>query len=167
MYELKTLRKDAVVAALSKAERYRLLNEPTESESICRDVLRVDPGNQAAHVMLLLSLTDQFQSGRAGAVQEAMGLVRRLEGDYERAYYQGLVLERRAKASLDRGAPGSGNHAYEWLVEAMAAFEAAERIRPPGNDEAILRWNACARTIMDTPHVKPGTSEPEAAIQSE
>jgi hypothetical protein len=167
VYELKSLRKDAVPAALAKAERYRLLNEPAESESICRDVLRVEPGNQAARVMLLLSLTDQFDEGRAGAEQEAIDLVRSLEGDYERIYYQGLVLERRAKASLHRGIPGSGGHAYEWLVEAMAAFETAERIRPPGNDEAILRWNACARTIMDTPHVKPGGQEREAAIESE
>ena len=167
MFDLKTLRKDAVPAALAKAERYRLLNEPAESESICRDVLRVDPGNQAARIMMLLSLTDQFGGPRGGVVQEALDLARGLEGEYERVYYQGLVLERRAKASLDRGAPGSGSHAYEWLVEAMAAFEAAERIRPPGNDEAILRWNACARTIMDTPHVKPDVSEPEAAIESE
>ena len=35
-------------AALEKALRYRLLNEPVEAESICRDVLEVDPDNQAA-----------------------------------------------------------------------------------------------------------------------
>ena len=60
MPELKPLSRDAVDAALSKAERYRLLNEPHEAESICLDVLEIDPDNQPAHITLLLSLTDQF-----------------------------------------------------------------------------------------------------------
>ena len=43
MFDLKPLSKDAIPAALAKAERYRLLNEPGEAESICLDVLRIDP----------------------------------------------------------------------------------------------------------------------------
>ena len=54
MYELKRLTKEAVPRALEKAERYRLLNEPTEAESICQDILRVEPDNQPALVVLLL-----------------------------------------------------------------------------------------------------------------
>jgi hypothetical protein len=46
MSELKSLHKDAIPAALGKAERYRLLNEPGEAESICLDILHVDPENQ-------------------------------------------------------------------------------------------------------------------------
>ena len=60
MFQLKPLHKDAIPAALAKAERYRLLNEPGEAESICLDVLQVDPGSQDALVMLILALTDQF-----------------------------------------------------------------------------------------------------------
>jgi len=45
---------------LTKAERYRLLNEPEEAESICRDILDVDPTHEAALVNFLLALTDQF-----------------------------------------------------------------------------------------------------------
>jgi hypothetical protein len=37
-----------------------LLNEPAEAESICHDVLRIDPENQQALIVLLLTLTDQF-----------------------------------------------------------------------------------------------------------
>src|SRR5205809_2184265 len=37
----------------SKAERYRLLNEPGEAESICLDILVVDPENQHAIIMLI------------------------------------------------------------------------------------------------------------------
>ena len=43
MYELKSISTEAVPGALGKAERYRLLNEPREAESICRDVHRVLP----------------------------------------------------------------------------------------------------------------------------
>jgi len=42
-FELKTLSPESVPRALAKAERYRLLNEPVEAESICLDVLAVDP----------------------------------------------------------------------------------------------------------------------------
>ena len=42
---------DAVPAALEKAEHYRLLNEPEEAESICVDVLEVEPDDQQAFAM--------------------------------------------------------------------------------------------------------------------
>jgi hypothetical protein len=58
MFELKRLSDEAIPAALEKALRYRLLNEPAEAESICHDVLRIDPENQQALVVLLLALTD-------------------------------------------------------------------------------------------------------------
>jgi hypothetical protein len=45
---LKPLSVDAIPSALVNAERYRFLNEPGEAESICLDVLAVDPANQAA-----------------------------------------------------------------------------------------------------------------------
>ena len=59
-FNLKPMSKDAVPGALAKAERYRLLNEPGEAESICLDILQVDPQNEDALVMMLLALTDQF-----------------------------------------------------------------------------------------------------------
>ena len=42
MFELKPLSREAIPAALEKAMRYRLLNEPGAAESICHDVLRTD-----------------------------------------------------------------------------------------------------------------------------
>ena len=147
-FELKALSPDAVSRALEKAERYRLLNEPGEAESICLDVLDVEPANQEALVMLLLAITDRFEMEPSAPVEDARHVIERLRGDYERAYYSGIVLERRAKAHLRRGIPGGGPDAYEWLREAMADYERAEAIRPAGNDDALLRWNACARLIM-------------------
>lgn len=48
VFELKPLSKKAIPRAIEKADRYRLLNEPSDAESICLDVLAVDPENQRA-----------------------------------------------------------------------------------------------------------------------
>jgi hypothetical protein len=162
MFQLKPLSRDAIQPALARAERYRLLNEPIEAESICRDVLEVDPNHQQALVMLLLALTDQFGDHASGAAQEADEILRRMDNDYERAYYSGIVRERRAKALLDRGGPGAASSVYEWLREAMSWYERAEALRPAGNDEAILRWNTCARILLRHPHLEQaGDERPE------
>ena len=158
MYELKPLSRDAVERALEKAERYRLLNEPAEAESICEDVLRVTPGNQEALVMLLLALTEQFED-RAEAVPRAREVVARLEGEYARAYFSGIVCERRAKAQFKQGGPGSGTVAYESFRQAMTWYEKAEAVRPAGNDDALLRWNTCARILDRSPSLVPAPEE--------
>lgn len=148
MTELKKLTPRGIERALGKVERYRLLNEPQEAESICRDVLDVDPDNQEALVSLLLSLTDQFEMGtHHGAVSEARSLLGRLEGDYARAYYAGIICERRATSLLRRATPGSGGVVYDWYRRAMAHYEVAEGLRPDGNDDPLVRWNTCARAI--------------------
>ena len=64
--ELKTIARDGIPHALEKAERYRLLNDPAQAESICRDVLAVDADNQDALRALILALTDQFGAQRRG-----------------------------------------------------------------------------------------------------
>ena len=131
MFELKTLSPEAVPRTLAKAERYRLLNEPAEAESICLDALNIDPDNQDLLVMLLLAITDQFADD-APRVTEAWQTVARLRDDYERLYYTGIIHERRAKALLRHHTPRGGGRAYDWLREAMLCFENAEAIRPPG-----------------------------------
>jgi hypothetical protein len=162
-FELKPLSSEAVPRALAKAERYRLLNEPGEAESICLDALDADPDNQEALVMMLLALTEQFDHDTA-RVAEAWKTVERLRDDYERAYFTGLIYERRAKAHLQHGIPRAGPRAYEWLREAMTWYEKAEAIRPSGNDDALLRWNACARLIMRDHHLAPAAEEPHEPI---
>jgi len=157
-FELKVLSLEAVPRTLAKAERYRLLNEPAEAESICRDALQADPDNQEAIVMLLLALTDQFQDD-AAAVTEAWEWAERIRNEYERAYYSGIICERRAKAQLHRATPNCGSRAYEWLREAMDAYERAEALRPAGNDDALLRWNTCARLIMRDRRLAPAVEE--------
>src|SRR5262245_45631495 len=168
MFELKPLSPSAVPAALAKAERYRLLNEPTQAASICEDILRVDPQNAAARVALILALSDELDGPEPGAaLSRARTLVAELPGEYERAYYSGILLERRALAQISKGAAGSGFLAYDGLREAMAWFEKAEALRPPDNDDAILRWNTCARVLMRNPHLRPRAEERDIPIALE
>lgn len=154
MAEYKPLSPEAIPAALEKAERYRLLNEPGEAESICLDVLRTDPESQSALITLLLAVTDRFGKGYGVSDTQTKELLSRVKGEYERAYYTGILLERRAKAKLAQGTPGSRHYAHDGFREAMGWFEKAEAIRPPGNDDALLRWNTCAR-IIEKNHLVP------------
>jgi hypothetical protein len=167
MFELKPLSREAIPAALSKAERYRLLNEPDQAESICLDILAVDPDNREALVMLLLALTDQFPVGDGQLVARAQALVTRLDSPYERSYFSGVVAERRARAILERGSPSRLISAGTWMREAMAHYERAESGRPSGNDEARLRWNACARLLNGLPEPADQDGEPALPVMLE
>jgi hypothetical protein len=145
--ELKPITREGIPAALHKAERYRLLNDSSAAESICLDILEVEPENAQALVMLLLSITDQFVDDSGDEVRRAREVLPRLKDDYKRAYYSGIIAERKAKALLHRGSVGVDEVAYDWFREAMRWYEKAEAIRPAGNDEAILRWNTCVRLL--------------------
>jgi hypothetical protein len=155
MFELKPLSPEAIPAALAKAERYRLLNESWEAESICLDILQLQPDHQDAIVTLLLALTDQFRDGAPNIVSRARELLGRMQDEYRRAYYEGIVFERRAKAVLDQHTPGSGPMVYEWLRQAMQCYERAAAVRPAGNDDALLRWNTCVRVLERRSHLAP------------
>jgi hypothetical protein len=147
-FELKKLSADAIPPALERAERYRLLNEPVQAESICLDILAVEPENQQALVCLLLALSEQFGENITEKLDRAWSILPKLRDEYPRAYYQGILLERQARLYMRSEVPGATFSAYDLFREAMRLYEEAERLRPPGNDEAVLRWNTCARTIM-------------------
>ena len=166
-FRLKQLSPEAIEAAQEKAERYRLLNEAREAESISRDILRVEPDNQRALVTLLLALSDQFRRDLGAKFEQARELVPRLESEYERAYYTGILCERRAKAVHRSRTPGCGPVAYDWLRQAMDWFEKAEALQPPGNDDAILRWNTCVRMIRTHPGIQPSPDEAAAPLMLE
>ncbi len=159
MVALKQLSPEGIPSALSKGERYRLLGQPWEAENIYLDVLAISPDNQEALVGLLLALTDQFEQGLPGAVQRAREVLSRLHDEYERAYYSGIICERRAKAVLRQGMLGAGHMAYDLLEQAMSWYEKAELLRPPGNDDVLLRWNACVRLMLRNPQVVPASEE--------
>jgi hypothetical protein len=161
--DLKPITPEGVPAALEKAERYRLLNDSSAAESICLDVLEIQPTNQEALVSLLLAITDQFAEEPGEGVHRARELLPRLTDPYEQAYYAGIICERRARAHLHRGTLGSADVATEWFHDAMDHYEKAEQMRPRGNDEAILRWNTCVRMLRRHERVH-GPREYEPAL---
>ena len=154
MFQLKPISKEAVDEALKKAERYRLLNEPQLADSICQDILDVDPGNIEALKTKLLAITDQFGKYSSTHVSTARQLLTSFDNEYDREYYAGIICERQGNAYINRGRPGDHHSAFDWLTEAMEHYEKAEGLRSHGQDDAILRWNTCARQIMSH-HLKP------------
>ena len=167
MFELKRLSTAAIPGALAKAERYRLLNEPEEAQSICEDVLHADPANFDAVRILVLALTDSFPNHDPNNVTRAQELVARLPSEYERAYFAGLVAERRARALLTRGGPGRALPAGDLIREAMRSFERAEAVKPADNEDALLRWNACARLLQRHPELAAIDDERTAPVMLE
>jgi hypothetical protein len=152
-FELKSISEQSIPEALAKVERYRLLNEPGLAESICLDILAIVPDHQQALISLLLARTDQFESDvHVKAAQEVLA---QMKGEYERDYYQGIIWERLGNARIRHGGTGAGASAYPALREAMHHYEKAMNHATPGNDDAILRWNTCARVIMQNPEIRP------------
>ena len=166
MFNLKPISHDSIETALAKAERYRLLNEPHEAESICQDILAIDPTNREARVSLVLALTDEIPQ-ESGAFATALTAIEALESDYDRAYYSGIAWERRAKAYFDTKGPGSSGYVHDWIVKALNFFEQAEKLRSAGNDDAILRWNTCVRFLDRHKELRPKTEEAPEPILSE
>ncbi len=160
-FDLHSITGGGLEAAIKRAEHYRLLNQPAEAESICHDVLAIDAENQKALVVLVLALTDQFETGDA-SVQQAKSYAGQVEDEYQRTYYQGIISERQGRALLRKGPAAA--FAYDSFREAMEWFEEAAGIRPEGNDDAILRWNTCVRTIRDA-NLKPRPVETELALE--
>jgi len=147
MFTPKPISQPTIEAALAKAERYRMLNEPREAESISLDILATAPGDQRALVTLLLSITDQFKDDLLPNVRRAQALLDRLDGEYARYYYTGIITERWAKVLMANDVVCKDRRVHDQLKEAMDWYEKAEAVRPPDNDDSILRWNACARIV--------------------
>ena len=165
MFELKPIAKASIPRALEKAERYRLLNEPRQAESICLDVLAIEPDNQEAVSCLLLALTDQFGGIVTGLAEQAKQLLPRLTSAFERAYYAGIIGERYAKHQLAKDHPGARFAAYEYLVEAITHYEQADALASDDNDDAILRRNTCVRIITRHQLEAPRRDEQELPLE--
>jgi hypothetical protein len=147
--KLKTISKSGIGEAIAKAELYRYLNEPEEAESICRDVLAADAKHMLGLRTLGLAITDQFTGGPSDRYAEVEAIFERLVDPYERLYYLGLLCERRVKAQLRGGC--TAHTLLPLLEKALQCFAEAEKIHPPGNDDAILRWNRCVRLLQSHP----------------
>ncbi len=161
-FELKSISEQSIPEALAKVERYRLLNEPSLAESICLDILAIVPDHQQALISLLLARTDQFDSHVH--VKGAHEVLAQLKGEYERAYYEGIIWERLGNARIRHGGGGAGASAYHALRAAMNHYEKAMKVATPGNDDAILRWNTCARVIMQDPGLRSAPEDEPSQV---
>lgn len=166
MFTLKPISQDCIENALAKAERYRLLGEPNEAESICLDILEIDAANRQAQISYILALTDEIPQ-EPGSFARAMEAIPRLASPYDRAYYFGIAWERRAKAAYAAGGRGPSSYLYDWIITALRFFEEAEKLRPAGNDSSILRWNACVRFLEGHKELAPATESAPEPILSE
>lgn len=165
-FELKSISVESIPEALAKVERYRLLHEPVLAESICLDILAIVPDHHQALVSLLLARTDQFHAN--AQPKGALEVLAQIKGDYEQAYYAGIIWERLGLARVRLGDPGARISAYHSLQDAMSHYERAMKFAPHGNDDAILRWNTCARTIMQNPDIQPvAEHDPHAWLHDE
>lgn len=144
-FKLKLISHAGIAEANSKAELYRVLNQPEEAESICHDVLAIKPEDQDALRILALAITDQFTGNPSDRHHEAQTAFQQLTDPYEKIYYLGLLHERRAKAQIRAGR--SPHTVLVLFEEAMRCYKDAEAIRPAGNDDSILRWNSCVRLL--------------------
>jgi hypothetical protein len=163
MFKLKPITKEGIPQAIIKAERYRMLNEPDFSESICQDILEIEPNNQQAIAILLLSIADQLGRYRLDYSAKVKDLISRLNSEYEKQYFHGIICERQAVSLLSQNFMGGQFTVYEWFTEAMNHYEKAEAIRPAGNDDSILRWNTCVRLIHDH-NLHPRSEDPFSTL---
>ena len=163
MYELKKLHQESAQRAVDKARQYRLLNMPRLAESICLDILELEPGNQEVLAILVLALSDQFNDhGVAVSNTRIDDVLPRLTDPYERTYYEGIVAERRGIAALAKQTPGYMVHG--WFAKALALYEQAAELAPEGNEDAVLRWNTCARILNRNPSIRPSEHEPLSMV---
>jgi len=163
MPDLKTLPRVAIPEALEKARHYRLLNEPWQAESICRDILRTDPDNQQVLYTLVLAMTDQFEGISKSNMERAVEETEKLSSEYEKEYCLGLICERQGIAASRSHKPRSGFIAHGMLMRAMDHYDKAEKLQSGTNMEAVLRWNAVVRFIEQ--HNLKSAPEVEREVQ--
>jgi len=136
------------------------------AESICEDILATEPDNRQALVTMILAVTDQFRDHGVGEhTARARALIPRLTEEYERLYYAGYHL----RATRPR-APGA-RPARRWADRARLVRRRHEPLRtvdgrPPNrsNDDPVLRWNACARTLNHHPELQQQVGEPAPSV---
>ena len=146
-FDLKPLDKGAIPNSIDRAKQYRALNQPWHAESICRDVLAVDPENQQNLIILFLAITDQFGSEkRTKKISDAEVLLDQLKDGFQKDYAKGIMYERLASAALNMGGVRSGYIAYYHLLDALNWYDKSAK-SPEKSQESVLRWNTCVRMI--------------------
>ena len=158
-HELKRLKDKNLGTAIALAKHYRDLNQPDEAESICRDVLEIEPANVDALRTLGLAMTDRFASQWMSLFEDACAAFKQLPTEYERAYYVGIAWERYAKAQAEAGRAHNAIHAFE---EAIGFFEEASNHAAKDDPAPILHFNRCVRALTSSPELTAAAQVPHA-----
>lgn len=162
---LHDIRISAVGKALEKAVQYRSLLEPEIAESICLDILKIDPENQDVLIVYMLALLDQIsRTENQNQIKTIETAIEKLKSQYQRYYYTGLLNERRARHLLTQAM--SHSFAYDYFIEALKSYQQAIDRCPEKNDEAILRWNSCIRTV-EKEKLKPRRDSEDLLVDME
>jgi hypothetical protein len=136
----------SIPTVLKKARQYRALLEPDLAISICLDVFAIEPTNQDALVIYMLALTDVYSHQNIKPQPEKiLKTIAQFESEFHQVYYQGIFLERKARAMLKSSM--SHSFAYEGLMEALELYQQAQKIAPEQCADPILRHNSILRTI--------------------
>ncbi len=163
--KLHDIRLTAIDQAIEKAKQYRSLLEPEIAESICLDVLNIDPDNQSVLIIYILALLDQISRAETQSqIKTIERTIEKLSSQYQRYYYTGLLNERRARHLITQAM--SHSFAYEYFAEALNYYQQAIDRCPEKNDEAILRWNSCIRTI-EKEKLKPRLDSEDLMVDME
>jgi tetratricopeptide (TPR) repeat protein len=157
-YKLKRLAEQNIEHAWQKADKYRLLNQPEEADSICRDILDVAPTHQGALRTLGLALTDRYPHHWIALHREALEVFGKLESEYERVYYTAIAWERCGKAQLEQG---NGRSAYSAFLHALKLYDQAETLVHGGEPDPVLRWNRCVRELTTHPLLLAAAQDPK------
>ncbi|PHS27574.1 MAG: hypothetical protein COA83_00800 [Methylophaga sp.] len=163
--KLHDIRISAVDKALEKAKQYRSLLEPEIAESICLDILNVAPENQDVLIVYILALLDQIaRAENQTQIKIIERTIEKLDSQYQRYYYAGLLNERRARHLLAQSM--SHSFAYDCFIEALHCYQQAIDRCPEKNDEATLRWNSCIRSI-EKEKLKPRRDSEDLLVDME
>ena len=160
MADMKPLPRNDVEAVLALARRCREAGEPDAAESMCLDALEIAPDNQDVLMLLLLARIDLLDRGFPRGVERAREVLPRLAGEYEKAFYAGLICDRQARVVLSQRGNRSGHISWEWFQFALDHYTEAARVDPQ-NLEPALRANSCTRLIARNRHCVPGPSDRE------
>ena len=163
MADPKPIPLETVPAALKQAHHYRLLNEPALAESICRDIVAVDVENEVAWITLLLSLTDQFDEKYTHALESAKDALEHMASDFHRFYYEGIIYERWARAQIKKSVPLETIES--WMRNAMRLYDQSNDLAPHDDPHPLLRWNTCARFLIDCEASRPKKTTPGSNVR--
>ena len=143
-YRVKRISTAGIAEAIAKAELYRSLSEPEEAESICRDILTIEPQHQLA--LRLLGLPDRsVHRSWVRSYREAEEIFQQLN---DRMNGTTTLGSRTSDARKRSSKPGN----CLLTVQALRTGSyLSQRLRnsPAENDDAILRWNRCVRLLQD------------------